>query len=66
MNNSDMILRLFTDLKTEQQVLRDTLKKIQSTLAILEKKRLQANYLKTLGIIKIFFSLGDIKLAVTL
>lgn len=42
-----MILRLLTDLKIEQQALRDTLKNIQSTLATLEKKDPQKNSILT-------------------
>ncbi|HDR7795922.1 TPA: preprotein translocase [Bacillus luti] len=38
MANSEMILRLLTDLKIEQQVLREQLEKVQTALTILEEK----------------------------
>ncbi|WP_242236796.1 preprotein translocase [Bacillus cereus group sp. BfR-BA-01316] len=38
MANSEMILRLLTDLKIEQQALRAQLEKIQIALTILEEK----------------------------
>ncbi|GLV65038.1 hypothetical protein Bmyc01_37070 [Bacillus mycoides] len=38
MANSEMILRLLTDLKIEQQALREQLEKVQIALTILEEK----------------------------
>ncbi|EJQ42089.1 hypothetical protein IEE_04252 [Bacillus cereus BAG5X1-1] len=38
MANSEMILRLLTDLKIEQQALREQLEKMQTALTILEEK----------------------------
>ncbi|PGT18583.1 preprotein translocase [Bacillus cereus] len=38
MANSEMILRLLTDLKIEQQALREQLEKMQIALTILEEK----------------------------
>ncbi|MBJ7987430.1 MULTISPECIES: preprotein translocase [Bacillus cereus group] len=38
MANSEMILRLLTDLKIEQQALREQLEKMQTALSILEEK----------------------------
>ncbi|WP_129111140.1 preprotein translocase [Bacillus toyonensis] len=38
MANSEMILRLLTDLKIEQQALREQLEKMQAALTILEEK----------------------------
>ncbi|KFN03648.1 preprotein translocase [Bacillus clarus] len=38
MTNSEMILRLLTDLKVEQQALREQLEKMQTTLTTLEEK----------------------------
>ncbi|MGE7883730.1 preprotein translocase [Bacillus sp. NPDC094077] len=38
MANSEMILRLLTDLKIEQQALREQLEKMQIALSILEEK----------------------------
>ncbi|PEC19352.1 hypothetical protein COM96_25520 [Bacillus cereus] len=38
MANSEMILRLLTDLKLEQQALREQLEKMQIALTILEEK----------------------------
>ncbi|CAM4170208.1 preprotein translocase [Bacillus paramycoides] len=39
MANSEMILRLLTDLKIEQQALREQLEKMQTALTILEEKQ---------------------------
>lgn len=39
MANSEMILRLFTDLKIEQQALREQLEKMQTALTVLEEKQ---------------------------
>ncbi|MGH0430634.1 preprotein translocase [Bacillus mycoides] len=38
MANSEMILRLLTDLKIEQQALREQIEKIQTALTTLEEK----------------------------
>ncbi|MES5953654.1 hypothetical protein QCI42_09310 [Bacillus fungorum] len=38
MANSEMILRLLTDLKIEQQALKEQLEKIQTAVTILEEK----------------------------
>ncbi|MGR6001427.1 hypothetical protein BACERE00188_05504 [Bacillus cereus] len=38
MANSEMILRLLTDLKIEQQLLKEQLEKMQTTVTILEEK----------------------------
>ncbi|PEA07905.1 preprotein translocase [Bacillus cereus] len=38
MANSEMILRLLTDLKIEQQALREQMEKMQTALSILEEK----------------------------
>ncbi|MBJ7960565.1 MULTISPECIES: preprotein translocase [Bacillus cereus group] len=38
MANSEMILRLLTDLKIEQQALKEQLEKMQTALSILEEK----------------------------
>ena len=38
MANSEMILRLLTDLKIEQQALKEQLEKMQTALTILEEK----------------------------
>jgi predicted nuclease with TOPRIM domain len=38
MANSEMILRLLTDLKIEQQALREQLEKMQTALSVLEEK----------------------------
>jgi len=37
MANSEMILRLLTDLKIEQQLLKEQLEKMQTTVTILRK-----------------------------
>ncbi|EJS51849.1 hypothetical protein [Bacillus nitratireducens] len=39
MANSEMILRLLTDLKIEQQALREQLEKMQTALTVLEEKQ---------------------------
>ncbi|MGG5739918.1 MULTISPECIES: preprotein translocase [Bacillus cereus group] len=39
MANSEMILRLLTDLKIEQQALKEQLEKMQTALTILEEKQ---------------------------
>ncbi|MDH4423519.1 MULTISPECIES: preprotein translocase [Bacillus] len=39
MANSEMILRLLTDLKIEQQALKEQVEKMQTALAILEEKQ---------------------------
>ena len=38
MANSEMILRLLTDLKIEQQLLKEQLEKMQTAVTILEEK----------------------------